>query len=199
MAKKPKGKKSVLREWVEALLIALALATFVRTIFFQVYKIPTTSMVPTLMPGDKIFVTKLSYGAKIPFTKLRLAGLRKPKRGEVIVFIPPEEKEKPYFKQKVYIKRLIGLPGERLRIEDGNVYINDKMVTDPLIARNFYFNQGDTENGKEILIPDEEYYFMGDNSISSLDSRYWGTVEYEDVAGKAVFIWWPPKRIGIIE
>ncbi len=189
-----KRKKSVLREWIESIIIAAILATFVRTFFFQIYKIPTTSMVPTLKPGDKIFVSKLVYGPKIPFTSLRIKGFRKPQRGDVIVFIPPHDRK------KAYIKRLIGLPGERILIKDGNIYVNGKLVTLPSIASHYYYNQGDYgKEGKEIVIPEGKYFVLGDNSLCSLDSRFWGFVDEKDVIGKAIFIWWPPKRIGIIE
>jgi len=191
-------KKGPIREWVEAIVIAASLAIFVRTLFFQIYKIPTGSMIPTLMPGDKIFVSKLVYGPRIPFTPWRLPGLRKPKRADVIVFVPPQEKNKFFLKRKVFIKRLVGLGGERVKIENGNVKINGKIIIDPLIAKNNYTNIG-KYGEKEIVVPEGKYFFLGDNSNDSLDSRFWGFVDEEDIVGKAIFIWWPPKRIGIIE
>jgi len=187
-------KKSILREWVESILIAGILAVFLRTFFFQIYKIPTTSMVPVLMPGDKIFVSKLVYGPKIPFTGFRISGSRKPKRSEVVVFIPPNDRK------KAYVKRLIGLGGDRIEIRGGNIYVNGKIEVDPTIAKNYYYNQGDYgEKDKIITVPEGKYFFLGDNSISSLDGRFWGFVEEEDIIGKAIFIWWPPKRINMIE
>jgi len=187
-----KKKGGWIREWVESIVIAAAIAIFIRTFFFQIYKIPTTSMVPTLKPGDKIFVSKLTYGPKIPFTDLRLPGFREPQRGEVVVFIPPNERD------KAYIKRLIGLGGDHIRIKDGNIYINGKRVTEPRIAGNFYYNEGKYGVG-EIVVPQGKYFFLGDNSLSSLDSRFWGFVDKKDIIGKAIFIWWPPPRIGMIE
>lgn len=191
-------KKGALREWIEAAIVAGILAIFLRTFFFQIYKIPTTSMVPTLMPGDKIFVSKLVYGPQVPFTEWRLPGFRKPKQGDIIVFIPPQEKEK--FWPKRYVKRLIGMGGDRILIKDGNLYINDKIVVDPLIARNYYYNQGQfAPKDEEIIVPEGKYFFLGDNSINSQDSRIWGFVDARDVVGKAILIWWPVKRIGMIE
>ncbi len=187
-------KKGKVREWVESILIAAVLAIFLRTFFFQIYKIPTTSMVPTLMPGDKIFVSKLSYGPKIPFTDFRLPGFSEPKRSDIIVFIPPHDRK------KAYIKRLIGLDGDKITLRDGNVYVNGKIVVDPRIARNYYYNQGDYgKEGEVIVVPEGKYFFLGDNSISSLDGRFWGFVDKEDIVGKAIFIWWPPKRIEMVE
>ncbi len=197
MKKKSKG---VVREWAESILIALVLVVLLRTFFFQIYKIPTNSMLPTLSPGDKIFVSKLSYGAKMPFGLGRLPGLKEPQRGEVIVFIPPEEVDEPWYSRKPFIKRVVGLPGESLRIERGNIYIDEEEVVKPEIASFYYYNQGEYASGtKEIEIPEGQYFLLGDNSISSQDSRFWGPVNGEHVIGRAIFIWWPPRRIGMIE
>ena len=189
-------KKSVLREWIDAILIAAALAIFLRTFFFQIYKIPTTSMVPVLVPGDKIFVSKLTYGPKIPFTPLRIPGFRKPKRFDIIVFVPPIATER----NKAYIKRLIGLPGDKIELKDGNIHINGKIVVDPKIASNYYYNQGKYgARGKKVIVPEGKYFFLGDNSISSKDGREWGFADAKDIIGKAVLTWWPPKRITMLE
>jgi len=189
-------KKSALREWIEAIVIAAALAIFLRTFFFQIYKIPTTSMVPVLVPGDKIFVSKLTYGPKIPFTPLRIPGFRKPKRFDIVVFVPPIVSER----NKAYIKRLIGLPGDKVELRDGNIHINGEMVVNPKIARNYYYNQGKYGiRGKEIIVPEGKYFFLGDNSISSKDGREWGFADAKDIIGKAVLTWWPPKRVAMLE
>ena len=195
MTKKIKNKKkSVWREWADSIIVAAILAIILRTFLFQIYKIPTTSMVPTLMPGDKIFVSRITYGPRIPFTDIRIKGLRMPKRGDVVVFIPPHDRK------KAYIKRLIGLPGDTVAIRKGNIYINGKEVVESQIAHNYYYNQGDYGvEGKEIVIPEDSYFFLGDNSISSLDSRFWGFVDKKDIVGKAVFIWWPFNRINMVE
>ena len=180
-----KNKKGIIREWVESILIAAALAIFLRTFFFQIYQIPTASMVPTLMPHDKIFVSKLVYGPKVPFTSYRIPGVRKPKRADVVVFVPPEEKQKPWFRRKQYIKRLIGLGGDTVMIKGGNVYINGKVVVDPSIARNYYFNQGNFESYNfQMTVPDGTYFFLGDNSMHSYDGRFWGVVDEKDIIGK---------------
>lgn len=187
-------RKGSLQAWSEAFIVAAALVIFVRTFFFQIYKIPTTSMVPTLMPGDKIFVSKLSYGPKIPFTKLRLPGFNKPQRAEVVVFVPPHERN------KFYIKRLIGLPADHILLKDGNLYVNGKKMVDPRLARNYYYNQGAyAKESQEIVVPQGKFFFLGDNSIQSLDGRFWGFVDENDIVGKAIFIWWPLKRVAMVE
>jgi signal peptidase I len=186
-----KTVKSIAKEWGESIVVAALLAMFVRIFFFEPYKIPTSSMVPTLLPGDKIFVTKMVYGPRIPLIALRLPGTKKaPVRGEVVVFIAPEER------QKAYIKRVIGLPGDKVEIKLGNIYINGQQIKDPKISKNFYYNAGEYgAEGKEVTVPSESYFVLGDNSASSRDSRYWGFVQHKDVLGKALFIWWPPKRV----
>jgi len=191
-------RKSALREWIESAVIAGLLVIFVRTFFFQVYKIPTGSMIPTLKPGDRIFVSKLVYGALVPFTKVRLPGIRRPRRGEVIVFVPPQEVNNFFLKRKVYIKRLVGLGGERIEIENGNIKVNGKIVVDPVIAKNDYTNAGPYGQGV-ITVPAGKYFFLGDNSKNSLDSRFWGFADDRHIVGKAIFIWWPPNRIGMVE
>ncbi|MCK4912462.1 MAG: signal peptidase I [Candidatus Omnitrophica bacterium] len=189
-------KKSVLREWIDAIVIAAAIAIFLRTFFFQIYKIPTTSMVPVLRPGDKIFVSKLTYGPKVPFTPLRISGFRKPKRFDIVVFVPPIVSER----NKAYIKRLIGLPGDKVEIKDGNIHINGEMVVDPKIAGIYYVSRGVYgASGKETIIPEGKYFFLGDNSYSSKDSRDWGFADEKDIIGKAVLTWWPLKRIAMLE
>ncbi|MCF7916906.1 MAG: signal peptidase I [Candidatus Omnitrophica bacterium] len=193
-------KKSTIREWIESIVVAAVLVIILKMFFFQMYKIPTTSMVPTLMPGDKIFVSKLSYGPKLPFGSFRLPGFSKIQRGDVIVFVPPQEVTQPWYRRKPYIKRVIGLPGERVQIKKGNISINEQDILAPEIASFYYYNQGEYgESGKEILVPEGKYFCLGDNSISSKDSRYWGFVDKEQIIGEAIFIWWPPKRIGMIE
>lgn len=189
-------EKSALREWIDAIIIAAALAIFLRTFFFQIYKIPTTSMVPVLIPGDKIFVSKLTYGPKIPFTSLRISGFRKPRRFDIVVFIPPIATER----NKAYIKRLIGLPGDKIVLKDGNIHINGKIAVDSRITRNDYYNQGRYgARDKEIVVPKNKYFLLGDNSLSSKDGREWGFVDEKDIIGKAVLTWWPPKRVTMLE
>lgn len=193
--KKPKkhavAKKSALREWTESIIVAFVLAMLVRTFFIQAYKIPTQSMVPALIPHDKIFVSKIVYGARMPFLGIRLPGLRKPKRGDVVVFIEPTERK------KVYVKRLVGFPGERIEIQYGSVYVNGAVVDDPRISKNFYYNEGPYGEGT-VTVPAGYFFVLGDNSANSYDGRKFGFVPLRDLLGEALLIWWPLNRIGWI-
>jgi len=187
-------KKSALREWIESIIIAFILAVVIRTFVVQAFKIPTGSMRLTLLEGDIILVNKFLYGAKIPFTDLRLPKVRDPQRGDCIVFIYPENPKKDF------IKRLVGLPGEVLEIRSGTIFINGKPVLDPVFSKIYYYNKGDlAEEGKVTIIPQDSYFVLGDNSASSQDSRYWGFVPKQNILGKAILIYWPLKRIRIIK
>jgi len=186
--------KTIIKEWVESIVIAFILAMFIRTFVIQAFKIPTGSMRPTLLEGDIIMVNKFLYGAKVPFTDLRLPKVREPKRGDVVVFIYPEDTKKDF------IKRLIAFGGETVEIKDGTVYINDKPLVSPMFNQRYYYNRGDfaAENGK-IIVPVDTYFVLGDNSASSHDSRYWGFVPKKNLLGEAILIYWPPQRIRIIK
>ena len=123
-------KKSSFREYAEALLTAVLIAFFLRTFVVEPFKIPSGSMIPTLMVGDHIFVSKFSYGLRLPFTKKWLTKFGEPKRGEVIVFIYPEDEKLDF------IKRVVGVPGDKIRLEDNDVYVNgEKLATAPLAVQ----------------------------------------------------------------
>ncbi|MFH1198690.1 MAG: signal peptidase I [Candidatus Omnitrophota bacterium] len=186
--------KIVAKEWIESIIIAAILALVIRTFVIQAFKIPTGSMRPTLLEGDIILVNKFIFGAKVPFTEIALPKLRDPKRGDVIVFIYPEDPKKDF------IKRLIGLPGETVEIKNGTVYINDMPVMDPIFNQRFYYNRGDFgQENKGIVVPKDSYFVLGDNSASSQDSRYWGFVPKSNVLGKALIIYWPLTRVRILK
>lgn len=185
--------KSVIKEWVESIVIALLLALVIRTFVIQAFKIPTGSMRQTLLEGDRILVNKFIYGAKVPFVNFRLPKLRDPKRGDVIVFIYPEDPKRDF------IKRLVALPNETVEIKDGNIYIDDKLIDEALLRR-YYYNKGDfAVEGEKITVPDNCYFVLGDNSASSKDSRYWGFVPREYILGKALVIYWPFYRLRLIK
>lgn len=191
---KEKNKKSQLREWVESIVIALLLALVIRTFVVQAFKIPTGSMRPTLLEGDAILVNKFIYGAKFPFPAWQLPAVRKPVRGDVIVFIYPEDPKKDF------IKRLVAVGGETVEIRNGTIYINDQPVTNADFNGRYYYNRGDFgESGKKITVPENSYFVLGDNSFSSQDSRFWGFVPAKNIRGKAICIYWPPQRIRLIK
>ncbi len=187
-------KKSVVRDWAESIIIAFILAMVIRAFVVQAFKIPTGSMRPTLLEGDILLVNKFIYGPKIPFTDSRLPAVRQPRRGDVVVFIYPENPKKDF------IKRLIGLPGERVEIKNGTVYINDKALLDPMFSSIYYYNRGEfAAEGEKIIVPQDSFFMMGDNSASSQDSRYWGFVPHKNILGNAILIYWPPQRIRMIK
>ncbi len=212
--------KSALRDWVESIVIALVLAIFIRTYFFQPFKIPSGSMRMTLIEGDHLFVNKLRYGPILlpelhapdflrqrlgpnfdiqwpkflqPLAHIRLPGFGHPQRGDIVVFVFPQDRTKDF------IKRLIGLPGDHVVIKDGSIYINGKQVTDPRIRNIYYYNRGDYgQEGESITVPPGHYFMLGDNSGSSYDSRYWGFVDEYDIVGKADLLFWPINRIRLL-
>lgn len=187
------GKKSALREWVESLVIAFILAMVIRTFLVQAFKIPTGSMQNTLLEGDLILVNKFIYGAKIPFTEVRLPAVRQPKRGDVIVFIYPENPKKDF------IKRLVAVGGETVEIKNGTIYINNQPLLDPLFSQRYYYNRGEFgQEGQKLVVPKDNFFVLGDNSASSQDSRFWGFVPGKNILGQAMVIYWPPPRIRII-
>jgi len=119
---KKKKKKSSFREYAEAIAIAVLIALFIRSFGLEAFKIPSSSMIPTLMIGDHIFVNKFVYGLRLPLTKYRFLEFKKPERGDFIVFMYPKDEGKDY------IKRVIGLPGDEVEIDDDNVYVNGEEV-----------------------------------------------------------------------
>ena len=186
--------KSVVRDWVESIIIAMLLALVIRAFVVQAFKIPTGSMRMTLIEGDLILVNKFVYGAKVPFTNLRLPVLHQPKRGDVVVFIYPEDKTKDF------IKRLVGLPGDVVEIKGGSIYINDLPAPEAIFNQIYYYNRGQLSSpGEKMVVPADNYFVLGDNSASSKDSRYWGFVPKDNLLGQAMIIYWPPQRIRVIK
>jgi len=181
-------KKSTFREYAEAAAIAILLALFIRTFIVQAFKIPSGSMEPSLLIGDHLLVNKFIYGIKIPLMRTTLIPASEPKRDDVIVFIYPVDKSKDF------IKRVIGLPGEKIEIIDRNIYINGKPYND---RYGYYLDQGgkrDNPSSKDrfgpFIVPEKHFFVMGDNRNHSYDSRFWGFVPSEAIKGKAFIIYW---------
>jgi signal peptidase I len=177
-----KKKKGILREYLEAAAIAVLLALFIRAFVVQAFKIPSGSMEPTLLIGDHILVNKFVYGIKAPLVNKTMIPIGEPERGDIIVFIYPLDKKKDF------IKRVIGLPGDEIRIVNNRIYINGKPYNDPHGV--YKDHGGDNRNLGPFVVPDESLFVMGDNRDHSYDSRYWGFVPMESVKGKAMIIYW---------
>lgn len=194
MAVYENNKKSFVREWVEAILIALVLALFIRAFFVQAFRIPSGSMRMTLLEGDRILVSKLAYGPQVPFTKKRLPGFTVPRRGDLVVF------EFPGDTKRDFIKRLIATGGETVEIKFGDIYIDGRLIEDPEIKNVYYYNRGEYGRANEkIQVPEGKYYVLGDNSGSSHDSRFWGFVPEENIVGRAELIYWPLDRMRFVK
>jgi signal peptidase I len=185
---KVSNKKSRMREYTEALVIAILLALFIRTFVVQAFKIPSGSMIPTLDIGDHILVNKFIYGTKVPFTDKIAIPFKTPRRGDIIVFKYPEDE------QKDFIKRVIGLPGDTLEVRNKMIYVNGK----PLVESYAFFSDPNTipmgiqprDNLEPVTIPKDSFFVMGDNRDHSLDSRYWGFVSLNKIKGRAFVIYW---------
>jgi len=180
--------KSTFREYAEAIGMALILALFIRTFIVQAFKIPSGSMIPALAIGDHILVNKLSYGVRVPFLERYLLDYSKPDRGDVVVFIFPEDRSKDF------IKRVIGIAGDTVEVRAKKVYINGKQVDDAHAHFAGYDPQaGGAGSGDEYgpkVVPENHVFVMGDNRDRSYDSRFWGYVSLDDVRGKAFLIYW---------
>jgi signal peptidase I len=186
---------SEIREWVESIAIAFAIAIVLQTFVIQAFKIPSGSMIPTFDIGDRIFVNKFLYCARIPFVNIRLPimDVRAPKRGDIIVFQSPEDPKKDF------VKRLIAYGGETVEIKDGKILVDGKQTDVESIRSVFYYNAGDYgKEGAPFKVPEGCYYALGDNSANSRDSRYWGFIPRTNLIGKAVLIYWPLNRIRLI-
>ncbi|MFA6320898.1 MAG: signal peptidase I [Candidatus Omnitrophota bacterium] len=186
--------KLAIKEWTESIIIAVILALFIRTFVVQAFKIPSGSMIPTFQVGDRIFVNKFIYGAKIPLLNANLPALRQPKRGDIVVFISPDAPKKDF------VKRLIAVGGEKVEIKDGKILVNGKIVEEPSSIRSvYYYNGGDYgKEGQIIDVPKDSYFVLGDNSASSRDSRFWGFVPKKNLLGKVIVIYWPIHRMKTI-
>jgi signal peptidase I len=174
-----------------------------RSFIVEPFRIPSGSMEPTLLPGDFILVNKFSYGLRLPVLNNKIIDLGEPERGDVVVFRYPEDPS------IAFIKRIVGLPGDKLEYRDKQLYINDKPITQEVIPRSAGDNMGITqfieylgENGHQMQImegrpdremkyevPEGQYFAMGDNRDNSRDSRVWGTLPEQNLIGKAFLIW----------
>lgn len=186
----PKSQVRNLLEWAGVIGGAILIAVVVRTFVFQTFWIPTPSMSPTLVKNDRVLVNKLSYR------------FHDPRRGDVVVFErPPNE---PEGETKDLIKRVIGLPGERIAIYDGKVHVDGRALDEPYTHGKPSLNPGECGNGKVdglytnqgLLIPDDTVFVMGDNRTDSHDGRCFGPIDQDLIVGRAFLIIWPPSKAG---
>ncbi len=188
----PEVPKSVGRDYFETIVTCVIFVLFARTFVFQQSKIPTGSMIPTLLVGDYIMVNKFAFAPVFEGVPLlgriekTLLPIRELKRGDIVVFKYPEEPEKDY------IKRVIGLPGDRIEIRDRQVYINGEALQEPYkVHRNMQHGLNiEQDNYAEQRVPENSLFCMGDNRDNSRDSRSWGFVPRDHLKGRAFMIWW---------
>ncbi|MEJ2679401.1 MAG: signal peptidase I [Gemmatimonadota bacterium] len=195
-------------EWTKSLVIAFTLFIVIRTFVVEAFRIPTGSMENTLLVGDFLLVNKAVYGAQVPGTSIRLPAFEEPRRGDVIVFNPPVDPDKNY------VKRVVGVPGDTLRMRDKVLYVNGERQVEPYAVHNdpadvyapgmawqrkFLADPHDTlyyrptrDNWGPIVVPPHEYFVLGDNRDDSEDSRYWGWVKSSTIEGKPLFVYFSP-------
>lgn len=172
----PRPLRMDIRAWIRDILLSLSIAAFVIVFLWQPVKVEGTSMLPHLADKQRIFVNKFLY---------RIDSVQ---RGDVIVFRFPEDPSRSY------IKRVIGLPGETVSIRDGTVFVDGQALSEPYVIPRYR----DHSDRPPKVVPNGEYYVLGDHRNTSNDSRTWGTVAESFVTGKAVFAYWPPERFGVV-
>jgi signal peptidase I len=210
------SRKSKLREYVEAIIIAVFLALLIRAFVIQAFKIPSGSMLETLQIGDHILVNKFVYGLRFPFTDNRVLIFNPPRRGDVIVFSFPGNKEIPectsfssnlsarvgnslkhgnpfyLFKDdcRDFIKRVVGVGGDKVEIKDKKVYINNVPLDESYTVYKDDKIDPSRDNFGPFTVPRRSFFVMGDNRDQSYDSRFWGIVDISEIKGKAFIIYW---------
>lgn len=165
---------------IETVVVALALFVLVYLFAAQPHQVRGASMVPNFQNGEYILTDKITYR------------FREPKRGDVVIFRAPKNQELDY------IKRIIGLPGERIRIEKGVLYVDDKRLDEPYLPQGALYAGTFLQEGQNIPIPESEYFVLGDNRNHSSDSREWGPIQKKDIIGRAFLRYWPINQIGLI-
>ena len=180
--------KSVFREYFEAIFIAILLALFIRTFIVQAFKIPSGSMLPTLLIGDHLLVNKFIYGIRVPLSGKILVPIVDPSKGDVVVFKFPKDKSIDY------IKRVVGTPGDTIEIKKKKLFVNGIAVDDPHAHVStpavLEADASPRDNFGPILVPENRIFVMGDNRDNSYDSRFWGFVDQKDILGKAFILYW---------
>ena len=203
------ARKSIWREYAEAIIIAMLLAFTIRVFVVQAFKIPSGSMIPSLLIGDHILGNKMAYGFQLPqdckfdlsfppmtcYSSKSLIDFDRPERGDVIVFRYPEDEEKDF------IKRIVGKPGDTIQIRNKVIYVNGKPLDDKTWTQRIDPGIIDgritpRDNIDPITVPTDSYFVMGDNRDQSLDSRFWGYVKIHKIKGRAFLVYWSWKGQG---
>jgi signal peptidase I len=175
--------KNVLRDYFEAAVVAVMLSLFVRTFLFEAFKIPTPSMESSLMVGDHIIVDKFALGPRLDFEG-GILPMRSIRRGEVVVFKFEREPEKDY------VKRIVGLPGDEVKVDNKILYINGKPMNEPYVQHVDKQIVPERDFMPAVKVPAGHYFAMGDNRDNSADSREWGFVSRAQIRGRALFVYW---------
>ena len=186
----PSFRKSTAREYFESIVIAVILALFIRTWVVQAFKIPTGSMENNLLVGDHLLVNKAVFSPMAFAAEAAVLPNGSVERGDIVVFKFPLDPERDF------IKRVIGLPGEKVELRNKTVYINDEPLSEPYLPSHMTrlvpgaVAVSQRDNHGPTSVPDGHYFMMGDNRDNSEDSRYWGTLPHDHIKGKAVVVYW---------
>ncbi len=176
LSEEPGSTQTTMRSWARDLLLSIIVSIFIIVFLYQPVRVEGTSMLPRLEDQDRLFINKLAY---------RVGEIH---RGDVVVF------QYPLDRQKSYIKRVIALPGDDLRIDHGRVYLNGELVKEPYVPPRY----ADDRSQPEEVVPPHEYFVMGDHRSISSDSREFGPVERNLIYGKAAFVYWPFDQVGVV-
>jgi len=204
-------------ENIKAVAWTVAIFLLIRTFLFEAYRIPSGSMIPTLLVGDWLFVNKLAYGPHIPGTDINLPGYADPKRGDVVVFVSPNQIDQPEDPNPILVKRCVAVAGDTIWMRDGLFYVNgmpqpqgfaaqknpkgDGTFSHPLFAWQKPFEvtgtgageptpQPTLDNWGPLIVPAKHLFMLGDNRYDSKDARYWGFVPRENVRGRPVIVYY---------
>jgi len=187
-------KKPWYREYGEALLFALILALIIRTFVVQAFKIPSGSMEDTLLVGDHLLVNKFIFGLQVPFSDHRILAIRHPERADIIVFEYPEDRAKPFFQRRDFIKRVIAIPGDVVEVRNKQVFVNGELFELEQEVHKESEIQPPQLSERDFMaprtVPAGQYFVMGDNRDRSYDSRFWGFVEESEIKGLAFIKYW---------
>lgn len=203
------------KEWIKSIAIALVIWFFLRALLVEAFRIPSGSMENTLLVGDFLFVNKALYGAEIPIVQKRLPAFREPHRFDIVIFDSPEQ---PGIN---VVKRIVGMPGDTLRMEGNTMYVNGRVLDEPhaiktdplsdpedprmrawqlryLVNRNPRSYRPTLKNWGPVVVPPDSFFVMGDNRDNSLDSRYWGFLGRDRIDGRPLFIYYSYDKHGML-